>query len=133
MKIGILAGNFDVIHPGYMKMFKESKNVCDLLVIALHSDPSIERPEKLKPILTLEERKEVLEGIRYVDNIVTYTYESELVSILQSYPFDVRLLGDDYKERTDYTGYGLCKEVHFFDRSHGWSTTKYKNLIAKTC
>ena len=66
MKKGFVAGNFDVIHPGYIKMFNECKENCDHFTVLLHSDPSIERPEKLKPILTLDERIEVLSSIKFM-------------------------------------------------------------------
>ena len=132
MKKGLIAGNFDVLHPGYIKMFKEAKLVCNNLIIALHSDPSIERPEKLKPILTVDERIEMLESITYIDKIVVYNYEKDLVdAILREKP-DIRFLGDDYRNVKTYTGFGLCPEVHFFRRDHGWSTTKYKNLIKQS-
>ena len=132
MKTGIIAGNFDVIHPGYIAMFKEASTVCDRVIVALHGDPTLERPSKIKPILSLEERRDTLSAIKYIDEIVCYNFESELEKILEDIKPDIRLLGDDYKSRTDYTGYGLCPEVYFFNRSHGWSTTKFKNLIKKT-
>ena len=83
MKKGFVAGNFDVIHPGYIKMFKECNTNCDYFTVLLHSDPSIERPEKLKPILTLDERIEVLSSIKYIDDIQSYTYESELYKLIK--------------------------------------------------
>ena len=128
---GIIAGNFDVIHPGYIKMFKECKSYCKQFIILLHTDPSIERPEKLKPILTKEERTEVLSSIKFIDSIAYYTYEDELVKLIKDLEPDIRFLGDDYRERTDYTGYDLGIPTHFLDRSHGWSTTKFKKLIAE--
>jgi glycerol-3-phosphate cytidylyltransferase len=130
-KVGIVAGNFDVLHPGYIYMLKEAKQVCDIVIVALHTDPTIERPDKIKPILDVKERHEILSAIKYVDSIITYTTEKELLSIIVDMSPDVRLLGDDYKVRFDYTGCGLCPEVHYFDRSHGWSTTRFKNLIYK--
>ena len=78
MKTGIIAGNFDIIHPGYVAMFKECKDNCDKFVVLLHSDPSIERPNKLKPILSTEERVEMLECFRQIDDVLTYNLESEL-------------------------------------------------------
>ena len=75
MKKGVIAGNFDVYHPGYVQMLKEAKGQCDCLIVLLHTNPSIERPEKLKPILSTDERKELLLSIRYVDDVVRYTYE----------------------------------------------------------
>ncbi len=80
---GVTAGNFDVIHPGYIEMFKEMKKNCSVLIILLHTDPSIERPEKLKPILSSRERKDMLESIKYVDDVIRYTYEEQLYDLLK--------------------------------------------------
>ena len=128
---GIIAGNFDVIHPGYIKMFKECKSYCKQLIVLLHIDPSIERPEKLKPILTKEERTEVLTSIKFIDGIAYYTYEKELVELIKRLSPDIRFLGDDYRGKT-YTGFELDITVHYLNRDHGWSTTKFKKLIADT-
>ena len=130
-KTGVIAGNFDVIHPGYIKMFKECKSYCQQFVILLHVDPSIERPEKLKPILSKEERTEVLTSIKWIDSIAYYTYEKELVELLKGLEPDIRFLGDDYRGRT-YTGFELNIPIHYLNRDHGWSTTKFKKLIADT-
>ena len=128
---GVIAGNFDVIHPGYIKTFKECKNNCDSFTILLHSDPTIERPEKLKPVLSVEERIEILSSIRYVDKIKVYTYEKELVKLLKEGNFDVRFLGDDYLNKS-FSGDTLDIQIHFISRDHGWSTTKFKSSIAKS-
>tara|TARA_B100001059_G_scaffold20577_1_gene16701 strand:+ start:3236 stop:3658 length:423 start_codon:yes stop_codon:yes gene_type:complete len=128
---GIIAGNFDVIHPGYIKMFKECKEKCDKLYVLLHSDPSIERKHKLPPILSVKERSEILLSLRFIDEILVYTYESELYNILKKGDFHIRFLGDDYINQP-YTGDDLKIPIHFLDRSHGWSTTKFKNLIANS-
>ena len=128
---GVIAGNFDVIHPGYVKTFRECKENCDHFTILLHSDPSIERPNKLKPILTVNERIEILSSIKYVDEIQVYTYEKELVKLLQEGGFDVRFLGDDYLNKS-FTGDKLDIQIHFISRDHGWSTTKFKNAIVKS-
>ena len=131
MKKGFVAGNFDVIHPGYIKMFSECKNNCDHFTILLHSDPSIERPEKLKPILTLDERIEVLSSIKFINDIKSYTYETELYDLIKNGGYSVRFLGDDYKNKS-FTGDDLKIKIHYLNRDHGWSTTKFKKLIAKT-
>ena len=131
MKKGFIAGNFDVIHPGYIKMFKECKNNCDEFTLLLHTDPSIERPQKLKPVLSLDERIEILSSIKYIDQIKSYTFESELYEIIKTGNYSIRFLGDDYKDRS-FTGDDLKLPIHFLNRDHGWSTTKFKNLIAKT-
>jgi glycerol-3-phosphate cytidylyltransferase len=128
---GIIAGNFDVIHPGYIKMFKECSEKCDILYVLLHSDPSIERNHKLPPILSVEERSEILLSLRFIDEILVYTYESELYDILKNGDFHIRFLGDDYINQS-FTGDDLKIPIHFLDRSHGWSTTKFKNLIANS-
>ena len=131
MKKGVIAGNFDVIHPGYVAMFKEMSKNCDCLVVLLHTDPSIERPHKLKPILSPDERKEMLESIKYVDDVVRYTYEEQLYDLLKVGEFDIRFLGDDYKN-ISFTGDDLNIPIHYLNRDHGWSTTKFKKLISES-
>ena len=131
MKKGFVAGNFDVIHPGYIKMFKECKANCDKFTVLLHSDPSIERPDKLKPILNLDERIEVLSSIKFVDDIKSYTYETELYELIKNGGYSVRFLGDDYRNKS-FTGDDFKIKIHYLCRDHGWSTTKFKNLISKT-
>ena len=131
MNKGVIAGNFDVIHPGYIKTFKECKENCDHFTILLHSDPTIERPNKLKPILNTDERIEVLSSIKYIDEIQVYTYEKELIEILKNGDFTIRFLGDDYLDK-DFTGSHLNIPIHYISRDHGWSTTKFKNAINKS-
>tara|TARA_B100001778_G_scaffold327144_1_gene324743 strand:+ start:854 stop:1252 length:399 start_codon:yes stop_codon:yes gene_type:complete len=128
---GVIAGNFDVIHPGYIKMLKECANNCDCLIILLHSDPSVERPDKLKPILSVKERRETLMEFKSVCDVFEYTYEAQLYDLLQVGEFDVRFLGSDYLNKP-FTGDTLKIPIHYLDRSHGWSTTKFKHLISKS-
>jgi len=128
MKKGVIAGNFDVLHPGYIKMFKEMNENCTILIVLLHTDPSIERPEKIKPILSVEERKEMLLSLKYVDDVIRYTYEEQLYDLLKIGEFDIRFLGDDYIGKP-FTGDNLKIPIHYLNRDHGWSTTKYKQLI----
>ena len=131
MKKGVLAGNFDVMHPGYIKMFKEAASKCDCLIVLLHIDPTIERPHKLKPILSYEERKEMLLELRSICDVVGYNYEAQLYDLLKMGEFDIRFLGDDYNGKP-FTGDDLNIPIHWIDRSHGWSTTKFKKKIAKS-
>jgi len=126
---GIVAGAFDLIHPGYIRMFQECKKHCNHLTIALHEDPSLARPNKLPPVQTLEERKEILRAIKYVDDIVVYQAEDTFLSYLEDY--DVRFLGDDYKDGS-YTGKELSIKIVFVDRSHDYSTTELKRKIVKS-
>jgi glycerol-3-phosphate cytidylyltransferase len=130
-KVGVIAGNFDVIHPGYIFMLNECQKHCDILLLLLHDDPSIERPGKIKPILSLEERDMVLSSLKQIDQIITYQTESDLYEILKKTKIDIRFLGDDYKDKP-FTGDDLEIPIHYLDRSHGWSTTKFKKLIADT-
>ena len=130
-EIGIICGNFDVLHPGYLKMFQEIEDNCEKLFILLHDDPTIERPEKKKPILSVEERTQILKSIRYIDEVAYYTYEDDLLKLLDAYLPDIRFLGDDYRGRT-YTGFELNIPIHYLNRDHGWSTTKFKTLIAQS-
>ena len=129
MKIGVIAGNFDVTHPGYIHMFNECKKYCNYLIVLLHEDPTNERPEKLKPILSVEERLLILYSLKQVNLVMTYKTEAELYDILDEMHPDVRFLGDDYIGKP-FTGDDLDISIHYLNRDHGWSTTKYKQLIA---
>lgn len=132
LKWGFVAGSFDVIHPGVIRMFKECKKNCTNLIVALHSSPE----KILKPILSLEERLEILESIKYIDMISLYKTEEELLNLLVIFKYQieprnkgiVRFLGDDYKNK-DYTGKNLDIPIYWINRDHGWSTTKYKTAI----
>jgi glycerol-3-phosphate cytidylyltransferase len=128
-EIGIIAGNFDVLHPGYLKMFQEIENHCEKLFILLHDDPTIERPHKKKPILSVNERREMLKQFTWHHTILTYNTEEELLFLIKSIDPDIRFLGDDYVDKS-YTGDNLGIPVHWINRSHGWSTTKFKQAIA---
>ena len=127
--IGVIAGAFDAIHPGYIYLFNECKQHCDHFLLLLHEDPSIERSEKMKPILSIKERKLILSSLRQIDEIITYKTEDDLLKILKNRKIDIRFQGDDYKEK-NFTGQDLDIPIHFLDRSHGWSTTKFKKLLS---
>lgn len=130
-EIGVIAGNFDVIHPGYVKLFKEINDNCEKQYIFLQEDPTIERPEKLKPILSIEERKEMLKHFFKQPTFLSYNTEKELYFLFKSVNPDVRFLGDDYIDKS-YTGDDLSIPIHWISRSHGWSTTKFKKEISKS-
>jgi len=130
MKKGVIAGNFDVMHPGYIKMFKECAENCDCLIVLLHSDPSIERPHKLKPILSTKERREMLSELKSVCDVFEYNYEAQLYDLLQVGEFDIRFLGSDYINKP-FTGDDLKIPIHYLYRSHGWSTARFKEEITR--
>ena len=133
MKKGIIAGNFDVIHPGYVRFFKDAKDhACDWLVVALHVDPTIERPQKAKPILSSEERTEILLSLRYVDEVLYYNTEAELFDLLAGVPEHTRVIGSDYMG-VDFTGKSLASDIYYHNRNHNWSTTRFKTEIADQC
>ena len=126
LKKGIIAGAFDLIHPGYIRMFKESKEHCNHLTVALHEDPSFARPHKIPPVQSVEDRKEILRSIKYVDDIVVYYAEDTFLSYLKDY--EVRFLGSDYMDGS-YTGKDIAIDVVFLNRDHDYSTTKLKESI----
>ena len=126
LKKGIIAGAFDIIHPGYIRMLKDAKKYCNFLTIALHEDPSLERPHKMKPVQSLEERREIISSINYVDDVKTYNLEESFLKMLNNY--DIRFLGKDYLGG-NYTGKEIPIEIIWIDRSHQYSTTKLKRKI----
>ncbi|MAG26603.1 hypothetical protein CMI47_13760 [Candidatus Pacearchaeota archaeon] len=125
---GIIAGTFDIIHPGYIRMFKDAKHHCEHLTVALHIDPSTERDYKIKPVQTAEERTEILLGMENVDSVVTYTKESEFHEYLKSGDYHIRFLGTDYMTKK-YTGSDIPITIVWLDRDHDYSTTKIKKMI----
>lgn len=134
-KIGLVASSFDILHPGYLLMFKEAKQHCDYLITFLHKDPTAERPHKNKPILSVEDRAFALESNRYVDKVVVYETEEDLYRHLLGYSSAdnvIRFLGDDYKNAENYTGKDLNIPIVWISRDHGWSLTKLREKIIKS-
>ena len=129
---GIIAGNFDVIHPGYIHMFNEMKKYADEIHVLLHINPSLNRPEKIRPLLNAEDRTMTLLSLKGITNVSSYNSEQELLKLIIDINPEIRFLGDDYINSTNFTGYGLSPKVMFLKRDHGWSTTKFKNLIANS-
>jgi glycerol-3-phosphate cytidylyltransferase len=131
-RVGIVASCFDLFHAGHVLMLMEAKDECDRLVVALQSDPTIDRPEKNKPIQALSERYIQLEACKYVDQIVPYDTEADLLNLLKGYDWDVRFLGDDYYDRTDFTGYDLDIPIHYCSRKHDYSSSSLRDRIKKS-
>ena len=130
-KIGIVCGAFDVIHPGYIRMFQDAKTVCDKLIILLQTDPTIDRPEKLKPTQTVEDRELILRAIRYVDDVIIYTTENDLYNLLKMDFYNIRVMGTDYLGKK-FTGSDLKREIFWHRRDHGYSSTSYKKKIKES-
>tara|TARA_Y100000310_G_scaffold291495_1_gene319502 strand:- start:122 stop:583 length:462 start_codon:yes stop_codon:yes gene_type:complete len=128
---GFIASSFDIMHPGYTLMLKECRDNCNYLVVGLHENPVWERQDKNSPIMSLHERFLVLKSIRYIDEIAPYKNESELLNLLKFYKPDIRFLGSDYKEGSPLkiTGYKLCKNIHYIDRFHDYSSSVIRKKI----
>ena len=128
MKKGITASTFDLLHAGHVLMLKEAKSVCDYLIVALQVDPTIDRPNKNKPIQSFYERWVQLSAVKYVDEVIPYSAESELLTILQNYNIDIRILGDEYEHKM-FTGRDLHMEYYYNKRTHGYSSTELRERI----
>lgn len=124
--IGVIAGSFDIIHPGYVRAFRFCKEHCRVLVVMLNTDP-----EDKVCVLSSEEREEILLAMKDVDRVIRYTGEEDLAEKLAILAPDIRFLGDDYLDKSkSITGMGICP-ITYIDRSHGWSTTKIKEKIVE--
>lgn len=127
-KVGWICGAFDLIHTGHILALQDSKAHCDTLVVGLHSDPSIDRPEKNKPILSLEERKIILNSIKYIDYFIEYDTEEDLYLILKELDPDIRILGTDYIGKS-FTGDDLPIEIYYHNRNHDYSSTNIRERV----
>ena len=128
-KVGFTCSCFDLFHAGHIMMLKEAKSVCDYLIVGLQTDPTIDRPEKNKPIQSIFERYVQLEACKYVDEIVVYATEKDLIDILHSYPIDIRFVGDEYRDK-DFTGKNLEHiEIYYNSRKHSFSTTELRGRV----
>jgi glycerol-3-phosphate cytidylyltransferase len=133
MKVGFTCSTFDLFHAGHIIMLKEAKSQCDYLIVGLQTDPTIDRPtEKNVPVQSIFERYVQLEACKYVDEIVVYATEKDLVDILLSYSIDVRILGTEY-ENKNFTGRSECInrgiEFYFNKREHTFSTTELRQRV----
>lgn len=130
MKIGFTCGAFDLCHAGHMLVFQECKKVCDYLIVGLQSDPSIDRPDKNKPVMSVEERKIILNGIKYIDEVVVYDTEKDLYKLLRENELgiDVRIIGADWKGK-EFTGHDLPMQVYFNNRGHNFSTSELRRRV----
>ena len=129
--LGFTAGNFDLLHPGYINAFKDAKRHCDRFIVFLQRDPSLHRKSKYKPVIPVYDRYEALMAIKYIDDVYTYQTEDELRELIMFWKPDVRILGEDYIGKKSFTGSDLPPKIIYTTRSHGWSTTKLKDLITK--
>ena len=131
--LGFTAGNFDLLHPGYMNTFEEAKKHCDKFIVFLQRDPSATRFSKYKPVIPLYDRYKALKSIKYIDEVYIYQTEEELRNLIDFFKPDIRILGEDYigdnGKPIPFTGDDLPPKVIYTTRSHDWSTTRLKDLI----
>lgn len=129
MKTGFTCSCFDLFHAGHIMMLKEAKSKCDYLIVGLQTDPTIDRPEKNKPIQSVVERFIQLESCKYVDEVVVYATEKDLLDILYTYPINIRIIGEEYKEK-EFTGKNLEHiEMYYNSRKHSFSTTELRQRV----
>ena len=128
--IGFTCSCFDLLHAGHILMLKDAKEQCDYLIVGLQTDPTLDRPEKNKPIQSFEERKIQLEAVKYVDEILKYNTEKELFEILRMLRPDVRILGSDYEGKY-FTGTELNIPIYYHKRNHNYSSSNLRKKIIK--
>ena len=128
---GFVCGVFDMYHAGHVMMLKECRENCDYLIVAVNEAENIDtkiNPGKKLPLYSIEERVMIMGSCKYVDKVLTYNSEDELLALMKKYSPDIRFLGDDYREKK-ITGSELNIRIHYTDRSHGLSTSGYKSRL----
>jgi|TARA_B110000444_G_scaffold259430_1_gene303144 glycerol-3-phosphate cytidylyltransferase len=134
-KIGFTCSTFDLLHAGHITMLEQAKHHCDYLIVGLQTDPTVDRPDtKNAPIQTIVERQIQLAAVKYIDEIVVYTTEQDLIDLLLTLPIDVRVLGDEYKTK-DFTGKDIAKargcKIIYNGRDHSFSSTSLRKRVAQ--
>lgn len=134
MRVGFTCSTFDLLHAGHVQMLRDAKEQCDYLICALQLDPSVDRKEKNAPIQTVVERYTQLKAVGYVDEIIPYQTECDLMDILSLYHIDVRILGEEYRDK-EFTGKDICRkrdiELHFNKRDHRFSSSDLRNRVCE--
>ena len=127
-KIGFTCGAFDLMHAGHMLMLEDASSICDKLIVAVQSDPSIDRQYKNRPVQSFDERIIMVDGCKYVDEIILYHTEEDLLRILKDISPDVRILGSDYRNKT-FTGQELPIRIYYHERSHNGSSSGLRERV----
>lgn len=132
MKVGFTCSAFDLLHAGHVQMLRDAKEQCDYLICGLQVDPSLDRPEKNRPIQSVVERYTQLAAVKYVDEIIPYITEGDLEDILTMYHIDVRILGEEYRDK-EFTGKDICRkrdiELYFNKRDHRFSSSSLRLAV----
>jgi len=129
MKIGFTCSAFDLFHAGHITMLRDAKENCDFLIVGLQTDPTIDRPQKNRPVQTVYERWVQLAACQYVDRIIPYATEKELMDILQSQDINIRFVGEEYQSK-EFTGKHIDGiEIHYNRRRHSFSSTELRQRV----
>lgn len=132
MRIGLTASTFDLLHAGHVSMLREAKSQCDYLIAALQVDPSLDRSDKNPPVQSIVERQAQLHAVKYVDEVIVYCTENDLLDIINMYPIDVRILGEEYRLK-DFTGKDECRnrgiQIYFNKRDHRFSSSDLRKRV----
>ena len=129
VRVGFTCSTFDLFHAGHVLMLEEAKRQCDWLIVGLQTDPTIDRPEKNKPVQSVFERFVQVSACKWVNEVVVYESEKDLMNLLKSYNIHVRILGKEYQDK-EFTGRHLGNiELYFNSRDHSFSTTELRNRI----
>jgi len=129
VRIGFTCSTFDLLHAGHIVMLAESKSLCDYLICGLLTDPTVDRPDdKSKPIQTPFERYVQLSGCKYVDEIIPFSTEQEIIDMILTIQPHIRIVGEEYRD-TEHTGKGLCP-IHYNKRKHSFSSTDLRSRVA---
>lgn len=131
-KTGIIFGTYDLLHPGHLFSFKFARKYCDNLIVGLHSDPSVERSDKNKPVQSLFERYYQLLSCKNVNEVIPYDTESDLLNIMKLYEIDCRFIGMDYVDK-DFTDRKYCEDnyiyIHYIPRDHNFSSSNMRKRV----
>ena len=130
--IGFTCSTFDLLHAGHITMLEEAKHHCDYLIVGLQNDPTIDRPEKNAPIQSIVERQIQLAAVKFIDEIIVYNTEQDLMDLLLTLPIKVRVLGDEYKAK-DFTGKDIAKQrgikIVYNGRDHSFSSSSLRKRV----
>ena len=134
MLVGITFSCFDLFHAGHVKMLEEAKSKCDYLIVGLQLDPTTDRPNKNKPTQSIVERYVQVRACKYIDEIIPYITEQDLIDILSSFKIDIRVIGEEYKDKS-FTGKDYCIkkgiEIYYNRREHRFSSTALRKQVSK--
>ena len=131
MKKGITFGAFDLFHAGHVLMLKEAKSICDYLIVCIQSDPSLDRAEKNKPVQSVIEREIQISACTYVDEVIIYDYEEEVLQIIETVDWDVRILGEEYRDK-EFTGRDQTLDKCYFNkRPHNFSSSELRERVSR--